>query len=63
MKYVRVGVPFLVVLACIFNAIAAYGADNTVAVYAYITALFGWIVIAGDELVYFRKEHVNKETI
>ena len=63
MKYFRVGVPVMVVLATIFNAIAAYGADNTMAVAANITALFGWLVVAGDEIVYFRKQRANKETV
>jgi hypothetical protein len=55
MKYLRVGLPFLVVLACVFNGIAAYGADNSMAVMAYITALFGWIAIAWDEYLTFKR--------
>jgi len=60
MKYLRVGVPFFVVLACILNGIAAYGSDNMPAVYANITALFGWIAISWDEyLTYQRNKKVE----
>jgi hypothetical protein len=60
MKYLRVGVPFFVVLACIFNGIAAYDSDNMPAVYANITALFGWIAISWDEyLTYQRNKKVE----
>jgi hypothetical protein len=55
MKYLRVGLPFFVVLACVFNGIAAYGADNNIAVMAYITAVFGWIAIAHDEYITYRR--------
>jgi hypothetical protein len=63
LKYVRVGVPVLVVLVTVFNAIAAYGADNTTALYANITALFGWLVVAGDEVVYFRRQRASKDGV
>jgi hypothetical protein len=63
MKYFRVGVPVLVVLLVIFNAIAAYGADNSTALYANITALCGWLVIAGDEIIYFRNQRANKDSV
>jgi uncharacterized protein (DUF486 family) len=56
MKYFRVGIPILVVLSCVFNAIAAYGADNGMAIAAYITALCGWMVVALDEYLTFRRE-------
>jgi uncharacterized membrane protein YvlD (DUF360 family) len=63
MKYLKVGLPFFVVVACIFNGIAAYGADNSMAVMAYITALFGWVAIAYDEyLVYRRNKRVEDAT-
>jgi uncharacterized membrane protein YvlD (DUF360 family) len=63
MKYLKVGLPFFVVVACIFNGIAAYGADNSMAVMAYITALFGWVAIAHDEyLVYRRNKRVEDAT-
>ena len=54
MKYFRVGVPFFVVLACIINAITAYSSDNMPAVFANITALFGWLAISYDEYLTFR---------
>jgi hypothetical protein len=55
MKYLRAGLPFVVVFACVFNLIASYGADNMPAVYANITALFGWIAIAHDEYITYRR--------
>ena len=55
MKYLRVGLPFFVVLACIINGIAAYSEDNGMAVMAYVTALFGWVAIAHDEYFTFRR--------
>jgi hypothetical protein len=63
MKYIKVGLPFVVVLACIFNGIAAYGADNSMAVMAYITALFGWVAISWDEyLTYQRNKRIENAT-
>ena len=60
MKYLRVGVPFFVVLACILNGIAAYSTANMPAVYANITALFGWIAISWDEyLTYQRNKRIE----
>ena len=55
MKYLRVGLPFFVVLACVFNGFAAYGDGNNMAVMAYITALCGWIAIAHDEYFTYRR--------
>jgi len=38
--------PVVIVIVSVFNAIAAYGADNMPAFHANLIALFGWIVIA-----------------
>lgn len=63
MKYLRVGLPFIVVFACVFNLVAAYGADNSMAVMAYITALCGWVAIAWDEyLAYKRNKRIEDVT-
>jgi hypothetical protein len=40
--------PVLVLFTIVFNAIAAYGAGNTTAVYANMTAFCGWILVAMD---------------
>jgi hypothetical protein len=37
--------PVAVVIVSVFNAIAAYGADNMPAFHANLIALFGWTVI------------------
>jgi hypothetical protein len=63
MKYLRVGVPIFVVLAVIFNAVAAYGVDNMPAVHANITALCGWLAIAVDEVFFYTKEYMNKDVV
>ena len=55
MKYLRVGLPFFVVLACIVNGITAFSDDNGMAVMAYITALCGWVAIAHDEYFKYRR--------
>jgi len=59
MKYLRVGLPIFVVLAVIFNAIAAYESDNMPAVHASITALCGWLVIAVDEAYSFYNTYMK----
>jgi hypothetical protein len=38
--------PVVIVIVSVFNAIAAYGADNMPAFHANLIALLGWIVIA-----------------
>jgi hypothetical protein len=63
MKYFRVGVPILVVLSVILNATLAYGADNSTAFYANITALCGWLVVATDEVLYYRRKYSNKDGV
>ncbi len=55
MKYVKVGLPFFVVLACIINAITAYVDGNSMAVMAYVTAVCGWAAIAHDEYLKYRR--------
>jgi hypothetical protein len=60
LKYLRVGLPFFVVLACVLNGISAYSVDNNMAMVAYITAFFGWIAIAWDEyLTYQRNKRIE----
>ena len=63
MKYLRVGVPIFVVLAVIFNAVAAYGADNMPAVHANITALCGWLAIAVDEAFSFYSTYMKRNVV
>jgi hypothetical protein len=56
LKYLRVGLPFVIVLMCILNIIAAYGANNSMAVNGYFMALCGWVALAFDEYLTFRRE-------
>lgn len=53
MKYLRVGVPFLIVLLAVVNGAVAYSVDNMPAVHANVTALFGWLVIGYNEYLTF----------
>lgn len=57
MKYFRVGLPFVIVLLCVFNAVAAYGADNSMAINGYVMAFCGWVAIAFDEYLTFRRSN------
>ncbi len=63
MKYLRVGVPVLVVLTVIYNAVIANNTANSAALYANITALCGWLVIVTDEVLNLRREHLNKDVV
>lgn len=53
MKYLRVGLPFVIVLFCVVNAISAYGANNSMAVSGYWMAFCGWAAVAFDEYLTF----------
>lgn len=54
LKYLRVSIPFLVVVLAIINGLTALGSDNMPAFYANVTALFGWLAISYDEYITFR---------
>ena len=56
MKYFRVGLPFVIVLMCILNIVAAYSADNSMAINGYFMALCGWAALSFDEYLTFRRE-------
>jgi hypothetical protein len=51
-----VGLPFVIVLMCILNIVAAYGADNSMAINGYFMALCGWAALSFDEYLTFRRE-------
>ena len=50
--------PVVVVIVSIFNAIAAYGADNMLAFHANLTALMGWTIIVLDA---FTKKPIDNQ--
>lgn len=58
MNFIKKWLPLVVVLATVFNLIAAYGEGNSAAIFANITALCGWIALASDELIPARKQSV-----
>jgi hypothetical protein len=55
MKYLRVGLPFVVVFSCVWCIFMAVNADNSLALTGYITALMGWLPIAYDEYLTFKR--------
>lgn len=55
MKYVRVGFPILVVVLTVVNFVFAMYESNSSAMWANVTAFFGWLIIAADE---YRSEKV-----
>ena len=56
-KYVRVGVPLFVVIACVINFINALTINNSFAMAGYCTAFFGWVLVAFDEYLTFRRDN------
>ena len=57
LKYFRVGLPFIIVFLCVFNALTAYSANNTMAVSGYWMAFCGWAAVAFDEYLTYRREN------
>lgn len=50
-QFFRIGVPVVVVLACIVNFITAWNTENSLAMAGYITAIFGWLAVVHSEYV------------
>ena len=48
-KYFRVGFPVLVVVLTVVNFVFAVTEVNTSAMWANLTAFFGWLIVAADE--------------
>ena len=61
MKQLRVGLPVALVIMAAMNIAFNYAADNTNAVWANISALCAWLIVAGDETVKFIEE--RKHTV
>lgn len=55
MKYFRVGLPFVVVIACVINFITAWNTENSLAMAGYVTAFFGWVAVSYDEYLTYRR--------
>jgi hypothetical protein len=53
MKYVRAFLPMFVVLITVFNLFTSIGAGNDSAMYANITALIGWALLAVESYTEF----------
>ena len=63
MKYIRLGVPILVVVLTVLNFMFAFYTDNSSAMWANVTALFGWLIVAGDEFTTFRRAQLYKDAV
>lgn len=61
MKQLRVGLPVALVIMAAMNIAFNYAAGNTNAVWANVSALCAWLIVAGDETVKFIKE--RKHTV
>ena len=48
MKTLNLVLPLIVLLFCVAGMITGYGANNMAQVYANITAIFGWAIVAMD---------------
>jgi|LakMenEpi03Aug12_release.lakeMendotaPanAssembly.Ray.scaffolds.fasta_scaffold1101348_1 hypothetical protein len=48
MKTLNLVLPLIVLLFCVAGMITGYGANNMAAVYANVTAMFGWGIVAMD---------------
>jgi uncharacterized membrane protein len=62
-KYFRVGLPVVVLISIIFNFVLSVHSNNETAATAYVTAFFGWVVIVVDEVLHYRREYMNKDTV
>jgi uncharacterized membrane protein len=62
-KYFRVGLPVVVLISIIFNFVLSMHSNNEMAATAYVTAFFGWVVIVVDEVLHYRREYMNKDTV
>ena len=56
MKQLRVGLPVALVIMAAINIAFNYAAGNTNAVWANISALCAWLIVAGDETVKYLEE-------
>ena len=46
MRNLNLVLPFVVLLFCVAGLVTSYGVGNMAAVYANITAMFGWGIVA-----------------
>ena len=56
MKQLRVGLPVALVIMAAMNIAFNYAAGNSNAVWANISALCAWMIVAGDETVKYLEE-------
>lgn len=59
MKYLRVGLPVVIVLACVLSFFNAMNSNNSLAMAGYVTAFFGWLAIAFDAWLDYRARASN----
>ena len=56
MKQLKVGLPVALVIMAAMNIAFNYAAGNSNAVWANISALCAWMIVAGEEIVRFLEE-------
>lgn len=56
MKQLKVGLPVALVIMAAMNIAFNYAAGNSNAVWANISALCAWMIVAGEEIVKFLEE-------
>ena len=56
MKQLRVGLPVALVIMAAMNIAFNYTVGNSNAVWANISALCAWMIVAGDEIVKYLNE-------
>jgi hypothetical protein len=61
MKYLRLVVPTSIFILCCVNLVLAAIQQNDMAISANVTALFGWLIVSGDEWFKFKTSNSVKE--
>ena len=54
MKYLRLAVPTSIFILCFLNLALAVHQHNDMAIWANVTAQFGWLIVSADEYTYFK---------
>jgi len=62
MKNIRMFASAIMVILCSLGAVFGYMTENSLAMNAYITAIFGWLIIATEDVTDFlNKNKVAKQ--
>jgi hypothetical protein len=61
MKYLRLVVPTSIFILCFLNLALAVYQHNDMAIWANVTALFGWLIVSADEWFKFKTSNLFQE--